>query len=285
LTFKNQQYLIPVKFKKYMQKILDEIKKITSDMARKGWAESNGGNVSLRLNEEYRSFFNDFQPKKEQVKLPITMPAIANERFLVSGTGRFLRNVEIAPEKNMGVIEIDNKGESYQLLWGFEPTGAPTSELPAHLMSHCSIKEKTNNKSFALIHTHPTNVIALTYAVANLDTKSLSRLLWESHAECMVVFPQGIEFLPWMMAGSIELGKATANALFSRDLAVWQFHGICGCGRNLDQAFGRIDVAEKAAEICLRVMSAGGAKQTLSEAQLRAIAANFNCQLDENLFL
>jgi rhamnulose-1-phosphate aldolase len=268
-----------------MQKILDEIKKITSDMARKGWAESNGGNVSLRLNEEYRSFFNDFQPKKEQVKLPITMPAIANERFLVSGTGRFLRNVEIAPEKNMGVIEIDNKGESYQLLWGFEPTGAPTSELPAHLMSHCSIKEKTNNKSFALIHTHPTNVIALTYAVANLDTKSLSRLLWESHAECMVVFPQGIEFLPWMMAGSIELGKATANALFSRDLAVWQFHGICGCGRNLDQAFGRIDVAEKAAEICLRVMSAGGAKQTLSEAQLRAIAANFNCQLDESLFL
>jgi rhamnulose-1-phosphate aldolase len=285
LTFKNQQYLIPVKFKKYMQKILDEIKKITSDMARKGWAESNGGNVSLRLNEEYRSFFNDFQPKKEQVKLPITMPAIANERFLVSGTGRFLRNVEIAPEKNMGVIEIDNKGESYQLLWGFEPTGAPTSELPAHLMSHCSIKEKSNNKSFALIHTHPTNVIALTYAVANLDTKSLSRLLWESHAECMVVFPQGIEFLPWMMAGSIELGKATANALLSRDLAVWQFHGICGCGRNLDQAFGRIDVAEKAAEICLRVMSAGGAKQTLSEAQLRAIAANFNCQLDESLFL
>jgi rhamnulose-1-phosphate aldolase len=268
-----------------MQKILDEIKKITSDMARKGWAESNGGNVSLRLNEEYRSFFNDFQPKTEPLKLPITMPTIANERFLVSGTGRFLRNVEIAPEKNMGVIEIDNKGESYQLLWGFEPTGAPTSELPAHLMSHCSIKEKSNNKSFALIHTHPTNVIALTYAVANLDTKSLSRLLWESHAECMVVFPQGIEFLPWMMAGSIELGKATANALLSRDLAVWQFHGICGCGRNLDQAFGRIDVAEKAAEICLRVMSAGGAKQTLSEAQLRAIAANFNCQLDESLFL
>jgi rhamnulose-1-phosphate aldolase len=268
-----------------MQKILDEIKKITSDMARKGWAESNGGNVSLRLNEEYRTFFDDFQPKKEQVKLPIMMPSIANERFLVSGTGRFLRNVEIAPEKNMGVIEIDYKGESYQLLWGFEPTGAPTSELPAHLMSHCSIKEKSNNKSFALIHTHPTNVIALTYAVANLDTKSLSRLLWESHAECMVVFPQGIEFLPWMMAGSIELGKATSNALLSRDLAVWQFHGICGCGRNLDQAFGRIDVAEKAAEICLRVMSAGGAKQTLSEAQLRAIAANFNCQLDENLFL
>jgi len=267
-----------------MHKLIEEIKKTTSDMAHKGWAESNGGNVSLRLNEENHILFDDFKPKFKPEKLPITMPAIANERFLITGTGRFLRNVEIAPEKNMGVIEIDKNGESYQILWGFEPAGAPTSELPAHLMSHSSIKEKTHNKSFAFIHTHPTSVIALTYAVENLDTKSLSRLLWQSHAECMVVFPQGIEFLPWMMAGSLELGVSTAKSLLLRDLAVWQFHGICACGRNLDQAYGRIDVAEKAAEICLRVMAAGGAKQTLTETQLRAIAANFECQLDEDLF-
>jgi rhamnulose-1-phosphate aldolase len=86
------------------------------------------------------------------------------------------------------------------------------------------------------------------------------------------------------MAGSMDLGKATAEAMSHRNLAVWQFHGICSCGRNLDEAFGRIDVAEKAAEICLRVMAAGGAKQTLSDTQLRAIAANFNCTLDESLF-
>ena len=266
-----------------MHKLLEEIKKTTSDMAHKGWAESNGGNISLRLNEENRIHFDDFKSKSRPEKLPITIPVIANERFLITGTGRFLRNVEIAPEKNIGVIEVDKSGELYQILWGFEPTGAPTSELPAHLMSHSSIKEKTNNKSFAFIHTHPTSVIALTYAVANLDTKSLSRLLWQSHAECMVVFPQGIEFLPWMMAGSLELGISTAKSLLLRDLAIWQFHGICACGRNLDQAFGRIDVAEKAAEICLRVMAAGGAKQTLSEVQLRAIAANFEVQLDESL--
>jgi hypothetical protein len=43
-------------------------------------------------------------------------------------------------------------------------------------------------------------------------------------------------------------------------------------------------VAEKAADICLRVMAAGGAKQTLTETQIRAIAKNFNCPLDESLF-
>lgn len=266
-----------------MQKLIDEIKKTSGDMARRGWAESNGGNISLRLNPENYAYFNGFQPKSDWVKLPVTMPEIAGERFLVTGTGRFLRNIEVFPEKNIGVIEIDKTGESWQLLWGYEPAGAPTSELPAHLLSHISIKQKSRNQSFAFIHTHPNSVIALTYAMASLDTKSLSKLLWQSHAECVVVFPQGIEFLPWQMAGSMDLGRATADAMSRRNLAVWEFHGICGCGRNLDEAFGRIDVAEKAAEICLRVMAAGGAKKTLTDVEIRAIAKNFNCPLDESL--
>jgi hypothetical protein len=32
-------------------------------------------------------------------------------------------------------------------------------------------------------------------------------------------------------------------------------------------------------------MAAGGAKQTLTEAQLRAIAANFDCQLAEDILI
>lgn len=267
-----------------MQKLIDEIKKTSGDMARRGWAESNGGNISLRLNIQNSQYFDEMEPKSGWVNLPIAMPEIAGERFLVTGTGRFLRNIELFPEKNIGVIEMDKNGEAYQLLWGYEPKGAPTSELPSHLLSHCQIKKKSDNGMFAFIHTHPNSVIALTYAVANLDTRSLTKLLWQSHAECIVVFPQGVEFLPWVMAGSMDLGIATAKAMSHRNLAVWQFHGICGCGRNLDEAFGRIDVAEKAAEICLRVMAAGGAKQTLSDKQLLAIAANFNCPVDMSIF-
>jgi len=101
-----------------MQKLINEIKKTSGDMARRGWAESNGGNISLRLNEENYAFFNEFQPKSEMIKLPMGMPEIAGERFLVTGTGRFLRNIEVFPEKNIGVIEIDNMGKNWQLLWG-----------------------------------------------------------------------------------------------------------------------------------------------------------------------
>jgi len=267
-----------------MKKLIDEIKKTSGDMARRGWAESNGGNISLRLNPENYAFFNGMPYKSKLQSLPITMSEIAGERFLVTGTGRFLRNIELFPEKNIGVIEINEKGDAFKLLWGYEPIGAPTSELPSHLLSHCKIKEKSNNSSFAFIHTHPNSIIALSYAVANLDTKSLTKLLWQSHAECIVVFPEGIELLQWIMAGSLDLGKATAEAISRRNLVIWQFHGICGCGRNLDEAFGRIDVAEKAADICLKVLSAGGAKQTLTDTQLRAIAENFNRRIDEDFF-
>ena len=53
-----------------MQKLIDEIKKTSGDMARRGWAESNGGNISLRLNEDRHQAFNVFPPKSGQVKLP-----------------------------------------------------------------------------------------------------------------------------------------------------------------------------------------------------------------------
>jgi rhamnulose-1-phosphate aldolase len=86
-----------------------------------------------------------------------------------------------------------------------------------------------------------------------------------------------------MMAGSNELGQATATALRQRTLVVWEQHGIVGSGRNLDEAFGRIYVAEKAAEIYLACAAAGGLKKTLTDAQLQAIAGNFKCDWEPSL--
>jgi len=168
-------------------------------------------------------------------------------------------------------------------LWGFEPAGRPTSELAAHLLSHAAIKEGTDDYAHAVIHTHAPSLIALTYAFASLSTPLLSTLLWRMHAECIVVFPAGVEFLPWMMAGGNELGAATATALRQRTLVVWEQHGIVGTGRNLDEAFGRIYVAEKAASIYLTCAAAGGVKKVLRDAQLQAIADNFHCRWDRSL--
>ena len=256
-----------------------EIIKTSGDMWMKGWAEANGGNISLRLRPEKTGDLSAFAPKTDWIPLEKALPGVAGEKFLVSGTGKFLRNIPLFPEKNVGVIELDAAGAAYRQLWGFEPDGRPTSELEAHLRSHEVIKAASGNVKHAVIHTHAPHLIALTYALA-LDTPRLTKLLWQSHAECVVGFPEGVEFIPWMMAGSPEIAAATADALLRRNLAVWQFHGVFATGRNLDAAFGLIDMADKAAQIYLMARAAGRVACTLTTDQVARIAANFKVTAD-----
>lgn len=256
------------------EKFIQEIIKTSGDMWDKGWAERNAGNISLRIDKTRINDISQFSFDNEWLRLSKPLENIAGEYFLVSGTGRFLRNIEVFPEKNLGIIEIDKKGQSYRIVWGYEGGGQPTSEIPAHLQAHSVRKRVTNGVDRAIIHTHPANLIALTYA-RELDTCSITKLLWEMHAECIVVFPNGVEYLPWMMAGSNEIADATADAFLKRDIVMWEYHGVFASGRNLDTAFGLIDTAEKAAEIYKIASSMGGVKKKFGLNQLVAIANNF----------
>ncbi len=67
------------------------------------------------------------------------------------------------------IIELDEKGENYRILWGLVNGGRPTSELPSHLMNHEVKKGVTN-----VYHAHTTNVIALTF-VLPLEDKVFTR--------------------------------------------------------------------------------------------------------------
>ncbi len=62
------------------------------------------------------------------------------------------------------------------------------------------------------MHCHATNLIALTYVFEN-DTAVFTRQLWEGSTECLVVFPDGVGILPWMVPGTDEIGQATAQEM------------------------------------------------------------------------
>ncbi len=253
------------------------------DLWDRGWTEANGGNISLRLSAQQRDATAALTPPGDWQALALAVPALAGERFVVTGTGRYLRNIELHPERNLGLIELDDQGAAYRILWGYEPHGGPTSELTAHLLSHAARMRASDGREHAVIHTHTPHLIALTYVIPRLDTALLSTILWRMHAECMAVFPNGVAFIPWMLAGSLDLAQATAAALERRCLALWEYHGMVGAGRNLDEAFGRIHVAEKTAGICLSALAAGGLRQALSDAQLRCIAERFADSWDQDL--
>lgn len=248
--------------------------KATTDMWLKGWDERNGGNVSFRLLDA------DVQPYLASLNGNRTMPigekitGLAGQYFLVTGSGKYFRNVQLDPEANLGIVRICEDEESIQLLWGFLDDAVPTSELSSHLSSHRIRQQVTGGRNRVIMHCHATNLIALTY-VLDPTPAVLTRALWEMSTECLVVFPDGVGVLPWMVPGTSTIGAATAESMRKHPLTLWPFHGVFGCGASLDEAFGLIDTAEKAAEVLVKVMSMGGPKYSIRTQELLDLAARF----------
>jgi rhamnulose-1-phosphate aldolase len=264
-----------------MEFLNDECK-VSGELWRKGWAERNAGNISMRLTADDRVMLQSSGPGGPWSALPKKVEGLRGDLILISGTGKYLKNIAGDPERNLGIIEINDSGEKFRTLWGFSDGGSPSCELPSHLEVHSIKKTAAPDSKSTIIHTHPANLVALTYAL-ELDTFSLTKLLWEMHAECMAVFPEGIEFLPWMVAGSNELADATADAFAKRNAVLWQFHGAFGWGRNPDEALGLVDTMEKAAEIYLKAVSAGPVRNRLKAWQLAMIAERFGVTPDPEI--
>lgn len=254
---------------------MTETIKVINDMWLKGWAERNGGNVSYRLDKNKVGEYLDELSGVRTIQLFNEVRELAGEYFLVTGSGKYFRNVILDPEANLGILKIADDGKSYTILWGLTNGVKPTSELPSHLLSHISRMRATNGSSRVIIHTHATNLIALSY-VLELTTENFTKWLWEMSTECLVVFPEGVGVIPWMTPGGEPIGRATAAAIEKHALVLWPFHGVFGAGRDPDEAFGLIDTAEKAATILVKVLSMGGKRQTITDSQFRELARGFD---------
>ena len=249
--------------------------KATSDAWLKGWDERNGGNITMRLDEaDITPFQADFHASPRYIALSQPMPDLANTPFIVTGSGKFFRNVQLDPAANIGVVKVDSRGTGYHILWGLANEAVPTSELASHFQSHSVRIKTTGGKDRVIMHCHATNLIALTYVLEN-DSNVITRKLWEGSTECLVVFPDGVGILPWMVPGTDEIGNATAGEMAKHSLVLWPFHGVFGSGPTLDETFGLIDTAEKSAEVLVKVISMGGMKQTISRDELIALGKRF----------
>ena len=249
--------------------------KATSDAWLKGWDERNGGNLTLRLDEaDVAPYEADFYATPRYIALSQPMLVLANQSFIVTGSGKFFRNVQLDPVASLGVVKVDSDGAGYRILWGLTDDAVPTSELPAHFLSHSERISVTGGKDRVIMHCHATNLIALTYVLEN-NSDFLTRKLWEGSTECLVVFPDGVGTLPWMVPGTDEIGQATAQQMRKHSLVLWPFHGVFGSAPTLDETFGLIDTAEKSAEVLVKVYSMGGMKQTITQEELIALGKRF----------
>lgn len=234
-------------------KFMSEMCDTAANMYRLGWDERNGGNISYMLDGGEVAKYLDLErvvrtiPVMGVNKDDVDLSPLEGKIFLVTGTGKYFKNVKSDPETNLGIVRIGSGGEQVELLWGFKDGGRPTSEFPAHMMSHIA-RLGVDPENRVVMHSHPTYTLAMNF-VHSLDEKSFTHSLWEMCTECIVVFPEGVGVLPWMLCGTSEIGRATAEKMKSFRLVVWAMHGIYGAGKTLDETFGLIETVEKAAQI------------------------------------
>lgn len=255
--------------------------RMASDGWELGFHERNGGNLSYRITPmEVEAVKEDFT-EGEWKEIGIKAEGLSGEFFLVTGSGKFFRNVSLKPEENIGIVEISEDGTKYRTVWGLINNAVPTSELPTHLLNHEVTKKSTNGKNRVIYHGHPANIIALTF-IYPLDEKIFTRELWEMMTECPIVFPKGIGVVPWMVPGGRKIAEASSKLMKDHDAVVWAHHGLFVAGESFDLAFGLFHTIEKAAEILVKVNSMTGMKrQTIEVDDFRQLAEAFSVELPE----
>lgn len=252
---------------------VQEMIKTTANLYRLGWDERNGGNISYLLKEEeVRPFLTTTKVIR---KIPMNFEAqeLIGCYFIVTGSGKYFKNVCEEPAENLGIVRVAEDGQSLDLLWGLENGALPTSELPSHLMSHCA-RLSVDPEHRIIMHNHATHLLAMSFT-HSLNEKDFTRTLWQMCTECLVVFPEGVSIIPWMIPGSNEIGEATATKMKETRLVLWPQHGIYGAGTEMDEVFGLIETAEKAAKVYTYVKAQGGIQQTIADEDLWRLAEAF----------
>lgn len=226
--------------------------RMADDAWKMGWHECNGGNLSYRIPEDELAQVQPSLSEGDWVELAgdVCVPSLAGEHFLITAAGSHFRNMTTYPSRCMGIIQVGPDGRTYRKCWGFDGGGAPTSELPSHLLNHVVKAKATDGANRVIYHAHPAHTIAITFALPH-DGDVVTRELWSTISECKLVFPQGVGVLKFMEPGSVELGRASAEVMADRNAVIWVHHGVLCAGNTLDDAFGLMHTIEKASEILL----------------------------------
>ncbi|MDR3140914.1 MAG: rhamnulose-1-phosphate aldolase [Tannerellaceae bacterium] len=238
----------------------------------KGWAERNGGNISVNVT----ALMSEEEKKRPAiapaVSLPEAMTALAGHIFYVTGTGKRMRYVAQAPFANGSLIRIADDGLSYEII--AEEAIAPTSELPSHLLMHNYLRAKGRDNKVVL-HTHPTDLIGMTHCKPLIQSEVITRLLWSMIPECRIIVPKGIGIVPYEIPGTVELAHATIKQLEKHDVVFWEKHGILAVGEDIIECFDAIDTLGKSAQIYFSARMAGYEPEGMTDEQLDGLVPAF----------
>ena len=184
----------------------------------KGWAERNGGNITVNITEYVDDEIKSLPAISEVIQIGTQLPALKGCYFYCKGTGKRMRDLARWPMDNGSIIRILDDCASYVIV--ADNAVMPTSELPSHLSVHARQIEKGSAYK-ATVHTHPIELISMSHNKAFMGKDVLSTLLWSMIPETKAFCPLGLGIVPYTLPGSLELANRTLKELEEYDVVMW----------------------------------------------------------------
>jgi len=252
---------------------VDKVAEVAGYLWQKGWAERNGGNITVNVTEHIDDAIRALPAISPRYPIGTVLPHLKGCWFFCKGTNRRMRDLARRPMENGSVIRILDDCASYEIV--ADAPVKPTSELASHLSMHDKMIADGQGYK-AAIHTHPIDLVAMTHNSAFLKKDVLTNLLWSMIPETRAFCPKGLGIVPYKMPSSVELADATIEQLKEYDVVMWEKHGVCAVGPDIFEAFDQVDVLSKSALIYIAARNMGFVPEGMSAAQMNELKEAFN---------
>ena len=245
-------------------------------------SEGAAGNISvcMRWPVEPRTRF----PVVDEIELPQPVPELENTTFLVSGSGRRLREIKDEPTANIACIVVNRGGHTGKLYTSYHRRfERVTSEFNSHLAVHYDQIVATGTNFHAVIHAQPVHLTYLSHIPRYQDEGYLNTHLLRWQPETIINLPEGIGFIPFHCPSSPELMAANVECLRQHRIVIWAKHGVMARSDvSVKRAADRVEYAETAARYEYLNLTVGEVGERLSVDEIRTICQTFH--IKQNIF-
>ena len=252
---------------------VEKVAEVAGYLWQKGWAERNGGNITVNITEFVDDEIKALPAISEVYPIGMELPHLKGCYFYCKGTNMRMRDLARRPMENGSIIRILDDCASYVII--ADNPVKPTSELPSHLSVHNYLLAK-GSPYRASVHTHPIDLVAMTHTKKFMEKDVATRLLWSMIPETKAFCPRGLGMVPYLMPGGVELGEATIRTIDDDyDVVMWEKHGVFAVDTDVMAAFDQIDVLNKAAQIYISAKCMGFEPDGMSDEQMRELSVTF----------
>jgi rhamnulose-1-phosphate aldolase len=228
-----------------LEKALSDIKEIAGAIYSKGWGEASAGNMSVLVDDDL------FCKCSNEYELPDRFESICGKTIVITSSGSRMRQIAAGEAGEFcSIVRISDTGTSYTRQ--INQDLVPSSELIAHLLLHNEFLNKKKNIR-AVVHCHPDEIITLLNMHEFRTEEEINAMLFSIHTETELLIPEGVGLTGLKKTGSYELASSVLSCFKKHKIALMEKHGCISAGKDLNDAFDKIEFVNKAVRICLDI--------------------------------